>query len=133
MLTFLTKKSSSFLEQSRYSFHQRGAESRKLLIIKCGTLIKGMKMFKKNIVLLLLAALALPVFAQTTATPQVGKRQVAQQKRIADGVQSGELTAREAAHLEMREAKIQADKKAAKADGVVTDAERAKLHVEQNL
>lgn len=85
-----------------------------------------------SIVLLLATALTIPVFAQTTATTHVGKRQVAQQKRIADGVRSGELTARETAHLEMREAKIQADKKAAKADGVVTDAERAKLQAEQN-
>jgi uncharacterized membrane protein YebE (DUF533 family) len=89
-------------------------------------------MNKKNITLLLVTALAMPVFAQTTATPHVSKRQAVQQKRIADGVQSGELTARETANLEMREAKIQADKKAAKADGVVSDAERAKLQAEQN-
>ncbi|MFC0351688.1 hypothetical protein [Undibacterium danionis] len=89
-------------------------------------------MNKKNIALLLVAALVMPAFAQTTATPHVAKRQAAQQKRIAEGVQSGELTAKETAHLEMREAKIQADKKAAKADGVVTDAERVKLQAEQN-
>jgi hypothetical protein len=89
-------------------------------------------MNKGNIALLLVVALSMPAFAQTTATPHVSKRQVAQQKRIADGVQSGELTSKETAHLEMREAKIQADKRAAKADGVVTDAERAKLQAEQN-
>ncbi len=85
-----------------------------------------------HIALLLVTALAMPVLAQTTATPHVGKRQAAQQKRIADGVQSGELSARETANLEMREAKIQANKKAAKSDGVVTAAERAKLQAEQN-
>nr|WP_314858705.1 hypothetical protein [uncultured Undibacterium sp.] len=90
-----------------------------------------MKM-KNSIVLLISMALTMPALAQTTATPQVGKRQVAQQKRIAEGVQSGDLTAKETVRLEMREAKIQADKKAAKADGVVTVAERAKLHAEQN-
>jgi hypothetical protein len=84
------------------------------------------------IVLLLTMGLTVPVFSQTTATPHVGKRQVAQQKRIADGVRSGELTAKETAHLEIREAKIQADKKSARADGVVTDAERKRLQAEQN-
>jgi methionine-rich copper-binding protein CopC len=94
---------------------------------------KIMKMTMKNSIVLSLAmALTMPVFAQTTATPHVGKRQAAQQKRIAEGVQSGDLTAKETVRLEMREAKIQADKKAAKADGVVTGAERAKLQSEQN-
>ncbi|MBR7799297.1 hypothetical protein [Undibacterium fentianense] len=77
-------------------------------------------------------AIAIPAFAQTTATPNVRQRQINQQKRIAEGVQSGELTSRETANLEMREAKIQADKRAAKSDGVVTAAERAKLHAEEN-
>lgn len=81
---------------------------------------------------LLSASIAVPAFAQSTATPNVSKRQLQQQKRIADGVRSGELTAKESAHLEAREAKIQADKQAAKADGVVTAGERAKLQAEEN-
>ena len=71
------------------------------------------------------------VFAQTN-TPNIDKRQEVQQKRIAKGMESGALTAQEAANLEKREAKIEADKQAAKADGVVTKAERAKLHHEEN-
>lgn len=67
-----------------------------------------------------------------TKTPRVRERQENQQKRIAGGIESGELTARETVKLEAREAKIQADKKEAKADGVVTVKERAKLHREQN-
>lgn len=70
-------------------------------------------------------------FAQTR-TPRVTKRQVNQQARIDQGVKSGELTRPEAARLEAREAKIQHDKKEAKADGVVTPAERAKLNREEN-
>lgn len=81
---------------------------------------------------LLMAAIAMPASAQSTATPNLSKRQVQQQKRIAEGVRSGELTAKETANLEAREAKIQADKHAAKADGVVTSAERAKLQAEEN-
>ncbi|MFZ6819880.1 hypothetical protein [Undibacterium sp. Ji22W] len=82
--------------------------------------------------IMLSAAIATPATAQSTATPNVSKRQVLQQKRIADGVRSGELTAKETANLEAREAKIQADKHAAKADGVVTTSERAKLQAEEN-
>jgi hypothetical protein len=67
-----------------------------------------------------------------TKTPRVKERQENQQKRIAGGVKSGELTAKETVKLETREAKIQADKKEAKSDGVVTHKERAQLHREQN-
>lgn len=81
---------------------------------------------------LLLSTLSIPVMAQDTATPNINKRQIQQQKRIGEGVRSGELTAKEAANLEMREAKIQADKREAKSDGVVTDAERARLQAQEN-
>ena len=70
-------------------------------------------------------------FAQTK-TPVIKERQENQQKRIAEGVKSGELTAKETKHLEGREVKIQKDKKEAKADGVVTKQERAKLRREEN-
>ncbi len=70
-------------------------------------------------------------FAQTR-TPRVTKRQERQQERIAQGVKSGELTAKETKHLEAREVKIQHDKKEAKSDGVVTAKERAKLNREEN-
>src|SRR4051794_13954972 len=80
---------------------------------------------------LVFVTLASAGFAQTK-TPRVTKRQVRQQERIEQGVKSGELTKPEAAKLEVREAKIQHDKKEAKADGVVTPAERAKLNREEN-
>jgi len=70
-------------------------------------------------------------FSQTK-TPGVHERQEKQQERIAQGVKSGELTAKETEHLESREAKLQADKKEAKSDGVVTHQEREKLHKEAN-
>lgn len=94
--------------------------------------MKTTKMITALITTILASMIAMPVFAQSTATPNVSKRQVQQQKRIAEGMRSGELTAKETANLEMREAKIQADKRAAKADGVVTGAERAKLQAEEN-
>jgi hypothetical protein len=91
---------------------------------------------KKNFIAagLLLAFVSVSFVSMAqTKTPRVRERQENQQKRIAGGVNSGELTARETVKLEAREAKIQADKKEAKADGVVTVKERAKLHREQNL
>ena len=91
----------------------------------------------------LIAALALTVgasaFAQAPAapkdplaTPKIDQRQANQEKRIDQGIASGALTSREATQLNKREAKIQSDKLAARADGKVTRAERRKLKREQN-
>ena len=86
-----------------------------------------------RIVITLIAAAFMSgtMFAQE-ATPKINERQVDQQKRIRQGVRSGELTRKEARHLEAGAAKIQHDKMIAKADGKVTKAERAKLTREQN-
>ena len=81
--------------------------------------------------LLAFVTIATTGFSQTK-TPVVKERQENQQKRIAEGVKDGELTAKETKHLEGREVKIQKDKKEAKADGVITRKERARLHREQN-
>ncbi len=75
----------------------------------------------------LAAALALPAAAQT-ATPRVDQRQANQEKRIEQGVASGQLNARETARLEAGQAKVQAIEDKAKADGKVTKKERAHLH-----
>lgn len=81
----------------------------------------------KLVIGLLVSAFALPVLAQGTATPNIDKTQQQQNNRIAEGVHSGKLTPQEAQNLQHREAKIDAGKHAAKADGVVTRAERHKL------
>lgn len=88
---------------------------------------------KRNILLagLLMSAITASAFAQTN-TPNLDKRQENQEKRIDQGVKSGALTAKEAGNLEKREAKLEADKQAAKADGKVTPAERRKLQHEAN-
>jgi len=67
-----------------------------------------------------------------TATPVVRERQANQQARIQQGANSGALTPAETRRLEARQAKVANDKKEAKADGVVTRAERRKLNREQN-
>jgi hypothetical protein len=94
---------------------------------------KGSATMKTNKLLMtvILSALVAPVFAQT-ATPKIDAREVKQQQRIANGVASGQLTAKETQHLEARESKLVADEKVAKADGVVTARERAKLTREEN-
>jgi len=83
-----------------------------------------------------IASLAALVFAGSafaqTATPNIDKRQANQEKRIEQGVKSGELTSKETANLEKREAKLQSDKEKAQADGVVTKKERSKLQHEAN-
>jgi hypothetical protein len=87
---------------------------------------------KRAVLLALVVALFGTIsFAQTT-TPKVTKRQIHQQQRIKEGVKSGELTKGETKRLEAQQAKMSADKAAAKSDGVVTPEERAKLKHEQN-
>jgi hypothetical protein len=60
-------------------------------------------------------------------TPVVRERQTNQQQRIHQGVRSGELTRHEVRKLETQQAHIQNVKVRAKADGVVTPGERARL------
>jgi hypothetical protein len=90
--------------------------------------------FARPLVAVLLAALTLPAFAQapatTPSTPNLDRREANQQRRIDEGVKSGQLTPRETARLERREAKLNADEAKAKSDGVVTPKERAHLQAE---
>jgi hypothetical protein len=94
--------------------------------------MKG-NMMKNNAKLLpavLLAALALPAFAQSTAT-QV-QRDINQQQRIENGLKSGQLTTREAAKLEREEARIDRAQSRALKDGVLSDAEKNRIERMQN-
>jgi hypothetical protein len=66
-----------------------------------------------------------------TATPRATHRQVNQQARISHGVRNGELTGREAVGLQVQQVHVHRTKKRAKADGVVTPAERRKINRKQ--
>ncbi len=77
-----------------------------------------------------LALSVLQAVAQSTA-PKIKQKQAVQQKRIENGVKSGELNPTEAAKLNQQQAKIQQSKKQAKADGVFTPKERAKINKQQ--
>ena len=79
-------------------------------------------------VLAVLPAVALAQSIGTTSTPRIDQRQAEQQKRINQGVQSGQLTTKEAARLEKGQAHVQKMENKAVADNKVTRKERA--HIE---
>jgi len=70
--------------------------------------------------------------AQSTNDPGIQQRMQNQDQRINQGVNSGQLTPREAGKLDAQQAKIKQDELRAKSDGNVTPKERAKLTKEQN-
>ncbi len=63
---------------------------------------------------------------------EVKNREENQQDRVAQGVNSGQLTAGETAKLEKGEAKIEHDRQKALADGTLTHKEKRKLNHEEN-
>ena len=85
---------------------------------------------KKSIVF---AALAVLVSGSVLAgTPRYDARQHHQRDRIVNGVQSGELTARETRRLAAGQVHLNRVERRAKADGVVTGRERAHMQHEAN-
>jgi hypothetical protein len=84
----------------------------------------------KIIAALLATAFAGGAFAQTVQ--QDVQRDVNQQKRIEQGLQSGSLNVKEAGRLEAQEAKIDRMEKRDLKDGKITPAEQARLTAEQN-
>lgn len=84
---------------------------------------------------LIIAAIAtvisVPVFAQAN-TPGIDQRQANQERRIDQGVASGELNARETARLDRGQQHVENMETRAKSDGVVTARERARIHNTQD-
>ena len=76
------------------------------------------------------AVFALPVLAQNTA--DVVQRDVNQQQRIENGVQSGQLSTKETAKLEKGEANIDKMEQRALSDGKMTNAEKQRIEAAQN-
>lgn len=70
--------------------------------------------------------------AQPASTPGIDQRQANQERRIDQGIASGELTARETKRLEKEQGVIHRAEDKAKADGVVTAKERRRLHTMQD-
>ncbi len=68
----------------------------------------------------------------TLAQYRVEERAERQQGRIAQGVRSGQLTPRETRRLVQQQRHVRRLEGRARADGVVTAAERRKIRMEQN-
>lgn len=85
-------------------------------------------------VLAMAAALACVTGAAVagTADPGVNARQANQHERIEQGIQSGELTKREAARLKTEQRGIRAEERAFKSDGKLTRNERRQLQRDLN-
>jgi hypothetical protein len=87
----------------------------------------------KTIKTIAFLAIAMPTLAFAQAnTPRVDQRQANQEQRIDQGVASGSLTQREANRLERGQQHVDNMENRAKADGVVTRGERARLHQAQD-
>ena len=71
-------------------------------------------------------------YAEGTETPKIDQRQANQERRIDQGVASGQLNEREAARLNKQQNHIDNMENKAKADGVVTKKERSKIHNAQD-
>ncbi len=70
----------------------------------------------------------IPAPKPAPATPAIDARAANQEKRIEQGVKSGQLTATETLKVEREQKHIAVVETKAKADGVVTPAEHKKLH-----
>jgi hypothetical protein len=83
----------------------------------------------------ILASLLLAVTSATSlaGTPLINARQNAQQHRIFEGVQGGDLNFTETQKLLKGQARVQNLENRAKANGVVTPLERARIHAAQNI
>jgi hypothetical protein len=86
------------------------------------------RLFLSAAALLVVAGMA---SAQAQA-PVANGREQNQRTRIRQGVASGELNRREAARMRGREAGLTAEKRAVRADGVVTSTERRDLRQTEN-
>ena len=76
------------------------------------------------------SALSSAAFAQSEQ--QIIQRDVNQEKRIEQGLKSGQLTTKEASKLEREESRIDKMESNALKDGKLTDAERRRITQEQN-
>ena len=89
-------------------------------------------MKKFNLTVAMIAIVTFFMFADLALAGRVKHRQVRQQKRIHQGIKSGELTGREAYRLEREQHRLQRSKRRALSDGTVTARERLRLEKQQD-
>jgi len=83
-------------------------------------------------VAILTLMVSVPVLADEPASPGINKREHRQKERIKEGVQSGQLTKKEARHLRREQKRIKAKEAAMKSDGTLTKGERKELQQDLN-
>ena len=86
---------------------------------------------QRHLIACVLLLLGGGAFAQTGSAATV-QRDVNQQQRIEQGLQSGALTTREGARLEREESRVDRMQSRALSDGKLSPAERARLAAAQN-
>ena len=85
---------------------------------------------KWTMIALLIAALPATGLAQSTS--RIDERQANQQRRIDEGVKSGELTKKEAEGLQQGQRRIQRMEDKARTDGKITNEERQRIERAQD-
>jgi hypothetical protein len=86
----------------------------------------------RTLYLAVVAAFAIAGTAQAQTTATETQRNVNQQQRIEQGLQSGQLNTKEAAKLENGESKVERVEKNAMKDGSVSAAEQTRIRKAQN-
>ena len=89
-------------------------------------------MKKIGIMLVVLVVITGLVYIDVALAGGVGKRQVRQQERILQGIETGELTRAEAGCLKREQRHIQRQKRTAWSDGELTRQERLRLERKQD-
>jgi len=85
---------------------------------------------KRTLIAIAVATLSTSAFAQTAASETA--RDTEQQSRIEQGLQSGQLSTREASSLEHQEQRIDRTEARDMRDGTLTSGEKAQIQREQN-
>ena len=80
----------------------------------------------------LLASLSLPAFAQVNSTERIDQRQANQERRIEQGVRSGQINRHEEARLRAELRDIRRMERRAAADGRISPREQAYIDQAQN-
>ena len=92
-----------------------------------------MKFVRILVLVAAFAALSSAVASAHSVSPRIDRREVRQHHRIAQGVRSGELTRGEARRLRAGQVHVRRMERRAKADGIMTPGERARLGRAQNV
>jgi hypothetical protein len=87
---------------------------------------------KKALAVTTVLAMVMMIGISSAWAGRVGKRQIRQDTRIAQGINSGELTRGETRHLVRQQRRIQHAKREAWSDGTLTRREKAGLELRQD-